>query len=171
MKNKDSNLDDVRRERRSGNGGTQEFFTPRVLVDMMLDRLPADVFTDFSKTILEPSAGNGNFVIAILERRFASIDHITEITMALSTVYAVELMQDNVDEMKDRIKTLVYKKCDELYSALSAPDNVKTKEINDMWNHTFMPVIDHNIVCHDFFTWDFERWEPVSMEEKMSALF
>lgn len=171
MEKKDNNLDKVRQARRAGNGGTQEYFTPRPLVDMMLDKLPADVFTDFSKTILEPSAGNGNFIIAILERRFMNVNHITEITMALSTVYAVELMPDNVDEMKDRIKDLVYKKCGELYSAIDAPDDIASEEIDDMWNHTFKPVIDHNIVCHDFFTWDFERWEPLSVEEKVQALF
>lgn len=171
MDKKDNNLDKVRQARRSGNGGTQEYFTPRPLVDMMLDKLPANVFTDFSKTILEPSAGNGNFVIAILERRFASVEHITEITMALSTVYAVELMPDNVNEMKDRIKDLVYRKCNELYSALNAPEKIMTGETDEMWEHTFKPVIDHNIVCHDFFTWDFERWEPLSVEEKVPALF
>ena len=171
MEKKDNNLDKVRQARRAGNGGTQEYFTPRPLVDMMLDKLPADVFTDFSKTILEPSAGNGNFVIAILERRFGNVNHITEITMALSTVYAVELMPENVDEMKDRIKDLVCKKCGELYSAVDVPDDTASEEIDDMWNRTFKPVIDHNIVCHDFFTWDFERWEPLSVEEKMQALF
>ncbi len=171
MENKSNNLDKIRQARRAGNGGTQEYFTPRPLVDMMLDKLPDDVFTDFGKTILEPSAGNGNFVIAILERRFENINHITEITMALSTVYAVELMPDNVNEMKDRIKDIVYKKCRELYAALNAPDDVAVKEIDDMWSSTFKPVIDHNIVCHDFFTWDFERWEPLSVGEKAPALF
>lgn len=50
---------------------TGEVFTPRELIDEMLDKLPADAW-EAGKTFFEPAAGDGNFVIAVLERKIAA---------------------------------------------------------------------------------------------------
>ena len=41
---------------------TGEVFTPTPLVQEMLDQLPSDVFTDPSKTFLDNSCGDGQFL-------------------------------------------------------------------------------------------------------------
>ena len=49
-----------------------EVFTPRHMVDRMLDLVAFDLeeAPDFvDKTFLEPAAGDGNFLVAILERK------------------------------------------------------------------------------------------------------
>ena len=75
-----------------------EVFTPKWLVQEMLDKLPEDVWEP-DKTFLEPAAGDGNFVEAILREK-VSRGH--DPYKALSTVYAVELMEDNVMKTKWR---------------------------------------------------------------------
>lgn len=139
---------ETRKARRKGKNGTQEFFTPRCLVDKMLDKLSEDAFMDFDKTMLEPSAGNGNFVIAFLERRFAYCGTVEDVVKAVSTVYAVELMQDNVDEMKCRMMNL----CKEKIDTFGGDDNAISQ---------IAKIINSNIVCADFFKWDFENWRPI----------
>lgn len=45
-----------------------EVFTPPFLIDEMLDKLPKKVWSDPTKTWLDPCAGLGNFSVLILKR-------------------------------------------------------------------------------------------------------
>ena len=54
-----------------------EVFTPRHMVDRMLDlvRDELEAGPDFvDKTFLEPAAGDGNFLVAILRRKLQAIE-------------------------------------------------------------------------------------------------
>ena len=121
------------KERITKNG---EVFTPKALVEKMMDKIPVEKWSDPDATFLEPTFGSGNMLICMLERRIASgIEPI----QAVKTLYGVELMQDNVDLCKDRIREVL------------RANKVKIdKKVND--------IIDHNFVCSDFFKWDFENW-------------
>ena len=134
-------LQQKRKERRKI---TAEDFTPLPLVDEMLDKLPQEVFSDPSKTFCDNSAGNGNFLIQVLQRK---LDQGHDPLQALSTIYGVELMPDNVMEMKERLLELIpskfYKKAEE--------------------------IVNKNIICHNALTWDFENW--TTTEHKSKALF
>src|ERR1700728_215325 len=77
-----------------------EVFTPGFLVEKMLDLVPNEVWNDSSKTFLEPSCGNGNFIVAIIRRK---LKHGSTIEQALSTTYGVDIQQDNIQECKERI--------------------------------------------------------------------
>lgn len=135
-----TNLEHKRKQRRKQ---TAEDFTPDPLVQEMLDKLPQEVWTDPSKTFLDNSAGNGNFLVAILRRKLAAGHSPLQ---AISTIYGVELMPDNVEEMKDRLLV-------ELPS-LTSEEVKKARKI-----------IDHNIVCHDALTWDYENWKSTKSAE------
>lgn len=80
-----------------------EVFTPQWLVLEMLSKLPDDAWQE-NKTWLEPAAGDGNFVVEIIRIRLEKGHNPYKI---LETVFAVELMQDNVDKMKERILELI----------------------------------------------------------------
>ena len=56
-----SKIDRSKRRKQTG-----EDFTPRALVDMMLDKLPPEEFGKISN-FLDPCAGNGNIIIPIIE--------------------------------------------------------------------------------------------------------
>ena len=121
------------KERITKNG---EVFTPRSLVEKMMDKIPEEKWKDPNSVWLEPTFGSGNMLICMLERRIASG---VEPVQAVKTLYGVELMQDNVDLCKDRIREVL------------RANKVKIdKKVND--------IIDHNFVCSDFFKWDFENW-------------
>lgn len=110
---------------------TAEVFTPTPLVQKMLNQLEnenPDLFTDLDKTFLDNSCGNCQFlaevVIRKMERSGCSLEQ------ALSTIYGVELMEDNVIECRKR---------------LAGPN--PSKEI--------IEILNTNIVCHDALTYDY----------------
>ena len=83
-----------------------EVFTPKAIVDAMVT-LPGlhDAIIQASTTVLEPSVGEGAFLINILERRLILIaerfpDDLIRFEnyalLALSTLYGIELLEDNV---------------------------------------------------------------------------
>ena len=79
---------------------TGEVFTPTELVEEILDKMDPELFSDPTKTFLDPSCGDGQFLASVLYRKLQNgIDFET----AISTIYAVDLMQDNVDLCRDRL--------------------------------------------------------------------
>lgn len=87
-----------------------EVFTPRHMVNRMLDlvREELETGTDFvDKTFLEPAAGDGNFLIAILHRKLRAIEKRcqpeswpNESLFALASIYGIELLEDNHEDAK-----------------------------------------------------------------------
>ena len=74
-----------------------EVFTPTELVLEILDQLPDQVWEN-GKTYLDPTCGNGQFLAAVLIIKM-ELKH----TNPLSTIYGVDIMQDNVDECRQRL--------------------------------------------------------------------
>ncbi|WP_276969215.1 hypothetical protein [Ferrimicrobium acidiphilum] len=90
-----------------------EVFTPNATVQAMLDLLPLNIWTPHpSTTFLEPACGDGNFLVAILDRKLERIAkdfsngslfagnkpeaaqfHALE---ALASIYAVDISTDNI---------------------------------------------------------------------------
>jgi hypothetical protein len=117
---------------------TAEVFTPTPLVQEMLDNLPQDLFEDPTKTFLDPSCGDGQFLSEVVIRKMERSGCTLE--QALSTTYGVELMEDNVKLCKER---------------LAGPN--PTQEILD--------ILNKNIVCADALTYNYSFGEPVGIEQ------
>ena len=79
---------------------TAEVFTPTTLVESTLDKLDPTTFTEPTKTFLDPSCGDGQFLASVLYRK---VQNGTDFEQALSTVYGVDLMEDNVELCKERL--------------------------------------------------------------------
>ena len=79
---------------------TGEVFTPTELVREMLEQIPIGQFTDPAKTFLDNSCGDGQFLGEVLIRK---MENGSTFEQALSTVYGVDLMQDNVDLCRERL--------------------------------------------------------------------
>lgn len=87
-----------------------EVLTPRHMVDRMLDLVRDDLedspsFVD--KTFLEPAAGDGNFLVAILHRKLSALeknysyqDWPQTSLFALASIYGIELLEDNHQDAK-----------------------------------------------------------------------
>lgn len=82
-----------------------EVFTSTKTANEMLDLLPEDMF-DIDKTFLEPCCGEGVFILEILKRKFKNCKSRKDYTIALSSVYGMELQEDNVKICIDNIINL-----------------------------------------------------------------
>ena len=102
-----------------------EVFTPTPVVLDMLENLPNFTW-DIDKKFLDPTCGNGQFLAAVLIIKM-SLGH----TDALSTIYGVDIMQDNVDECRQRLLDI----------AGDTPAN--------------RAIVGHNILCKDGLTYDY----------------
>ena len=133
-----------RKNRRKNHGSTNEtaeFFTSYSIVKRMCDKIPDEDWADPTKTFLESSFGNGQFVVYIVWNR---IQHGIDWQTALKTLYGVELMADNVIECHDRVIDLLIKL------------GIEFDE------RTARKIMKKNLVCSDFFKWDFENWRPIT---------
>ena len=79
---------------------TGEVFTPTPLAQEQLDRLPIELYANFNKTFLDPSCGDGQFLGEVLIRK---IENGSTFEQALSTIYGVDLMSDNVELCRERL--------------------------------------------------------------------
>jgi len=79
---------------------TGEVFTPVELCIKMVNKIPINDLKNSKSTFLDPAAGNGNFMIVLLEKlsEYHSIEYILD-----NMLYAVELMEDNHKEMCERL--------------------------------------------------------------------
>src|SRR5690554_5749554 len=88
-----------------------EVFTPRWLVDDMLDLVKSETERIDSR-FLEPACGSGNFLVPVLERKLAAVQarhgrsdfekrHYA--LFALMCVYGIELLGDNAAECRDNL--------------------------------------------------------------------
>lgn len=118
---------------------TSEVFTPTELVQKILDRLPKEVFTDSSKTYLDPSCGDGQFLGEVLIRK---IENGIDFETALSTIYGVDIMQDNVDLCRERL--------------LCGQEHLR-------------PIVERNIVCADAlrYHYRFDSTDPYKSQQDL----
>tara|TARA_B100000809_G_C14986558_1_gene476430 strand:+ start:473 stop:940 length:468 start_codon:yes stop_codon:yes gene_type:complete len=80
---------------------TGEVFTPTPLVQEILDTLDQSVFEDPTNTFIDPSGcGDGQFLGEVLIRK---VENGIDFETALSTIYGVELMEDNVELCRERL--------------------------------------------------------------------
>ena len=82
----------MRSEKRKKDLG--EVFTPIPLVNEVLDRLPDSLWNDPEKTWMDPSCGNGNFLVEVKRRLMEGV---------LERIFGVDIMEDNIQECKDRL--------------------------------------------------------------------
>lgn len=91
-----------------------EVFTADREVNAMLD-LIGDSSYNIDFRYLEPSCGNGNFTVAILERKMLSVskkykrlqDFEFYTLIALGSIYGVDIASDNVKEARQRMKNVI----------------------------------------------------------------
>lgn len=81
---------------------TGEVFTPMELVYEMVDQIPDEVMFNPRSTFIDNSAGDGNFLSALVDRLVNKYGHNRQHVLD-NMIYAVELMEDNHAELCERI--------------------------------------------------------------------
>jgi type I restriction-modification system DNA methylase subunit len=138
---------------------TGEVFTPLELVDEILNQLPQELFEDPTKTFLDPSCGDGNFLVRVVAYK---IENGSTIEEALSTTYGVELMPDNVQHCKERLLALADNYDTEIHGIAKA---------RQKYGH----IVDNNIVEADALRYHYRfdgspPYDPTP-EEKQEEIF
>lgn len=112
-----------------------EVFTNKREVNAMLDLVKDESYKVDSR-FLEPACGNGNFLVAILERKLKTVikehnanqaDFEKHIFMAVASIYAIDIQEDNCQESRERMYNIVEDLYDEVY-----PDSQDTLFLNSI---------------------------------------
>ena len=120
-----------------------EVFTPSWLVDDMLDLIGDDA-ARIDARVLEPACGAGNFLVATLERKLATVhaQHAGDefarrhyALLALMCLYGIELLPDNAAECRANLAKVFN-------------DFVGTAD-DDVWARAARAVLETNIVHGD----------------------
>ena len=87
-----------------------EVFTQNSMVCEMLDVLPTSVFkASDNLTFFEPSCGDGNFLNEILKRKLVKCNqNLLNIAFIVSSLYGVDIIEDNVIACKKRLSDTVF---------------------------------------------------------------
>lgn len=93
-----------------------EVYTQPREVNAMLDLIP-DAFVDIDTRFLEPAAGDGNFLVAILDRKIALIDEKKfggtaewfefALLRCVASIYAIDIDAQNVKEAQERMLAMI----------------------------------------------------------------
>ena len=120
-----------------------EVYTAEREVNAMLDLID-EYIKDLSTTIMEPSCGNGNFLIEVLRRRLKLIKSISSsniqciycLLLSVSSLYGIDIQKDNVIECRIRLLNEI----------------MKTIEITDDVKDLLTVILKKNIIAGDTLT-------------------
>lgn len=143
-----------------------EVFTAEREVKAMLDMVKPETERIDSR-FLEPACGNGNFLVEILRRKLSAVENLKHMwhrdkiaekmadnsVLAASSIYGIDIMQDNVEESRVRMLSTLsewYEKATTgLYPLRDGINGMKpTPELIEAWNF----ILYHNIMRGDFLT-------------------
>ena len=79
---------------------TQEVFTPTDMVIDILDRMDQKLFSNTDQDFIDPTCGDGQFLGEVLIRK---IENGIDFESALSSIYGVDMMSDNVELCRERL--------------------------------------------------------------------
>lgn len=141
-------MNQVKSKKRVADHG--EVFTAEREVNAMLDLVKQETERIESR-FLEPACGNGNFLVKILERKLAVVDGRYAksqleweryTVLAVSSIYGVDILQDNVSECRERLLRLF----DERYTKLHKAD------CKEECRESVRYILDKNILWGDALT-------------------
>jgi hypothetical protein len=127
-----------------------EVYTSHREVSSMLDLVDHETKRIESK-FLEPACGNGNFLIEVLKRkvevihkRYSSsqIDFERNLFLATTSIYGIDIQQDNVNECQERLLVFLAENYKKLFK----------KSYNPQFIESLSFVVSKNILCGDALT-------------------
>jgi len=141
-----------------------EVFTNEREVNAMLDLVRQETERIDSR-FLEPACGNGNFLVEILSRKLkvvsrrykkSQLDYERNAVIAISSIYGIDLLLDNVQECRNRLLSIFEEKYKKLFK-----DQIK----NDCLESTRY-ILSKNIIQGDALTLNkVEDNEPIVFAE------
>ena len=146
-----------------------EVFTAEREVNAMLDLVKQETERIDSR-FLEPACGNGNFLVEILRRKLAVVrrqyeKQLSELelqtTIALSSIYGVDIMKDNIEECCQRLFDIVCNWYSEVHPLHKSP----SQKLSAAWLY----ILHRNILWGDALTLREPVDDKATMTEKQNA--
>ena len=140
-----------------------EVFTNEREVNAMLDMVKSETGRIDSR-FLEPACGNGNFLAEVLRRKLAVVasryrksptEYMRYAFVAVSSVYGVDIMADNVAECRERLYGIVE---DEAKRAIRGA-------VDAAFLDSIRFLLSKNILCGDALTLKDEKGAPITFAE------
>lgn len=140
-----------------------EVFTNEREVNAMLDMVKSETERIDSR-FLEPACGNGNFLAEVLRRKLAVVasryrksptEYMRYAFVAVSSVYGVDIMADNVAECRERLYGIVE---DEAKRAIRGA-------VDAAFLDSIRFLLSKNILCGDALTLKDEKGAPITFAE------
>lgn len=127
-----------------------EVFTNKREVNAMLDLIKQETERIDSR-FLEPACGDGNFLAEVLRRKLevvgkrygrSQLEYERYAFVAVSSIYGVDILQDNVEDCRERLYAIVDNKYSRKFKSSSNPDFLSAVRY----------VLSVNILCGDALT-------------------
>ena len=140
-----------------------EVYTNEREVNAMLDLVKEEA-ESITSTFLEPACGNGNFLVEILNRKLMTVGRMygsdielyrTHMVEAVTSIYGVDIQQDNVVESRQRLIELCQKHFLESYGTPLSQGAIRALEC----------VLKRNIICGNTLTGIDSNGKPLRISE------
>lgn len=140
-----------------------EVFTPDFIVDDMLDLVKNET-ENIESRFLEPACGDGNFLIKVLERKLTIVERVYKKSqfdyernalVSVSSIYGIELLNDNVLHAQERIYNFFLNKYKKLYK----------EKINNEFLESIRYVLNRNILQGNALTLKNDKEIPITFSE------
>jgi len=158
-----------------------EVFTPIRIVNQMLDQPGIkEACENLTSTFLEPSVGEGVFLVAVLDRKLKmvakkynkSLNHFENYSLlALTTIYGVELLEDNTQTCVMNI----YLKYYEHYKEQTYKHNgkIKQKVLDSAKKIIALNIANGNFLTRKSINGEpivFSKWEPKNLRRNTKTI-
>lgn len=110
-----------------------EVFTAEREVKAMCDLVPSSEWT-IESTFLEPSCGNGNFLVEIYDRKLKLCKSVKDGLKALASIVGIDIQADNAEESRKRLYDMF---CERFPNG------------NDISKAMAKTILKNNIICGD----------------------
>ena len=127
-----------------------EVYTNEREVNAMLDLVKHEA-NRIESRFLEPAAGNGNFLIKILERKMKVVrkrykssqrEYERYTFLAVSSIYGIDIQEDNIQESRERLFKYIQKQYRSLYKG----------ECCEQFLESIRYLLNKNLICGDGLT-------------------
>lgn len=83
-----------------------EVYTPRWVVEKMLDAIPDGTVADIEATVFEPACGEGAFLTCVLRRKLSVARNDAERVRSCQTCYGIDIQYDNVLACREKLTAI-----------------------------------------------------------------
>lgn len=147
-----------------------EVFTQKREVDSILNLVKNETL-NLESRFLEPACGDGNFLVEILSRKISilnsrfkkdKIDFERNSIIALSSLYGIDILSDNIDKLNVRLLDIFIKNYQDHFGEIN-PDFLKSIKYILKKNLKFGDALNYKIPNSDIFI-VFSEWSMVDLD-------